>query len=138
MNGAGGAYGGSPRNGQGFNQGLFHMSDDEIRQARRQAQEWQADAEALRKELVQAGQPVRELDDVMRDIQNLQAPKVYDDGANLAALQQAALEKLKKFEFGLRKQIDNGGDQLSLSASDEVPASFRDAISEYYKSLAKK
>jgi hypothetical protein len=88
--------------------------------------------------MAQAGQPTRDLDDIMHDIQGLTAPKVYDDGANLAALQQAALDKLKKFEFALRKQIDNGGEQLSLSASDEVPANFRSSIEEYYKSLAKK
>jgi hypothetical protein len=114
------------------------MSDDEIRQARRQAQEWEQDAQALRKALTDAGQPTREFDDIMRAIQNLEAPKAYDDGSNLAALQQAALDKIKKFEFSLRKQVDGGDQPLSLSGSDEVPAAYRDAISEYYKSLAKK
>jgi len=115
------------------------MSDEEMRQARRQAQEWSQEMQALRKDLQAAGQPTKDLDDIMRDIQGMEMPKVLDDGQNLAQLQQQALEKLKKFEFALRKQVDGGGDQqLSLSGSDQVPAEYRDAISEYYKSLAKK
>ena len=45
---------------------------------------------------------------------------------------------MKAFEFGLRKNV-NGVDQPpTLSGSDEIPASFRQAIEEYYRSLAKK
>ena len=54
------------------------------------------------------------------------------------ALQAAALDKLKKFEFNLRKKADGADQPLSLSGSDEVPAGFRTAIEEYYRALAKK
>jgi hypothetical protein len=114
------------------------MTDDERRQAMRQAQEWQADAEALKRELTQAGAVTREFDDMIKDIQGLTKPDAYVDPANLAALQALALEKVKQLEFGLQKKLDGGDQPLSLSSSDEVPAGFRDAIAEYYKSLAKK
>ena len=62
----------------------------------------------------------------------------FTDGNSLALQQQQALDKLKKFEFGLRRKADGGGQQLSLSGSDEVPSGFRQAIEEYYRALAKK
>ena len=49
-----------------------------------------------------------------------------------------ALDKLKQFEFTLRKRLETGGDSLALSGSDEVPASFRQAIEEYYRALAQR
>ena len=54
-----------------------------------------------------------------------------------APLQSAALDRLKQFEFNLRREAEGGNQPLSLSASDEVPAGFRDAIAEYYRSLAR-
>jgi hypothetical protein len=74
----------------------------------------------------------------MRDLRNIDTDQAFVDGASLQALQAAALDKLKKFEFSLRKKADGGDQRLSLSGSDEVPAGFRQAIEEYYRSLAKK
>ena len=63
----------------------------------------------------------------------------FVDPANLLALQAQALDKLKRFEFGLRKKADDENkEQLALSGSDEVPAGFRTAIEEYYRALARK
>ena len=56
----------------------------------------------------------------------------------LEALQAAAIDKLKKFEFSLRRKAESGNESLSLSGSDQVPDGFRQAIEEYYRSLAKK
>jgi hypothetical protein len=64
---------------------------------------------------------------------------VFADPRGLAELQAATLEKIKNYEFGLRKKADGGESQpLSLSGSDEVPAGFRTAIEEYYRSLNRK
>jgi len=114
------------------------MTDEERRQALRQAQEWRADADALKRELTQAGVNTRDFDDIMRDIQGLTRPDAYVDPANLAALQAQALEKVKQLEFDLQKKLDGGDQPLSLSSSDEVPAGFRQSIEEYYRSLSKK
>ena len=62
-------------------------------------------------------------------------------GADMADKQeqlQAAVDHLKRFEFELRKKIGTDSQQLFLSGSDEVPVGFRQAIEEYYRSLAKK
>ena len=58
--------------------------------------------------------------------------------SGLEQLQAAAIEKLKKFEFMLRRKAEAGNESLSLSGSDQVPEGFRQAIEEYYRSLAKK
>ena len=64
----------------------------------------------------------------MRDLRELDNDQVFADPRTLAALQATALEKLKKFEFNLRKKADGDDQPLSLSGSEEVPAGFRDAI----------
>ena len=38
----------------------------------------------------------------------------------------------------LRRNTEAGNESLSLSGSDQVPEGFRQAIEEYYRSLAKK
>ncbi len=130
-----GAYGGAYRNGYGYS-GVWTPED--IRQWQRQAREWQADAEALRRQLTEAGVSTREFDQILRDLQQINNPQAFVDPANLAALQAQALDKMKKFEFDLRKKIEGGDQPLSLSASDDVPSQYRQAIEEYYRSLAKK
>ncbi len=48
------------------------------------------------------------------------------------------MDKMKKFEFSLRRKVDGGNEALGLSGADQVPEGFRQAIEEYYRSLAKK
>jgi uncharacterized protein DUF4175 len=151
QNGGGGANNGdnagSPRNGGayggnygGYNGGYWggRWNPDDIRQFRGQFREWANDAEALRRQLQQAGVNPRDLDDVLRDLRALDNDRVYVDPKGLEQLQAAAIDKLKRFEFTLRRKADSGNDSLSLSGSDQVPDGFRQAIEEYYRSLAKR
>ena len=115
-----------------------YYNPDDIRQFRNEWRQWEADAQALRQQLQGQGVDVKDLDQALRDLRNLQADQAFVDPSNLAALQASALDKLKKFEFNLRKKSEGGDQQLSLSGSDEVPAGFRTAIEEYYRALAKK
>jgi hypothetical protein len=133
-----GAYGGDARNwGGGYGYG-WRWNPDDIRQFRNQFREWTNDAEALRRQLQQAGMSPRDLEDVLRDLRQFENDRLYADPQGLEKLQAAAIEKLKKVEFALRRKADSGSDSLSLSGSDQVPAGFRQAIEEYYRSLAKK
>jgi hypothetical protein len=135
-----GAYGGDARNWGGYGGGWYgyRWTPDDIRQFRNQAREWANDAEALRRQLQQSGMNPRDLDDVLRDLRQFDNDRVYADPQGLEKLQAAAIDKLKKFEFSLRRKADTGNDSLSLSGSDQVPEGFRQAIEEYYRSLAKK
>ena len=138
--GGGGAFG--PNNGYGWGgdyrnwNGRF--TPDDIRQFRRDLQELQNDASALRQRLGQAGVDPRELDEIMRQLRGLDNDAVFADPRNLASLQANALEKLKNFEFNLRKKAEGDDQPISLSGTDEVPAGFRTQIEEYYRSLARR
>ena len=110
-----------------------------MRQFRNELRQWQTDAQELRQRLNEAGLDAKELDQVMRDLRALDNEQNFVNAGNLIALQASALDKLKRFEFNLRrKSEEKSGDKLSLSGSDEVPAGFRTAIEEYYRALAKK
>src|SRR4029079_19647761 len=124
-----------PRSWGGYN---GRWNPDDIRQFRGQFREWANDAEALRRQLQQAGVSPRDLDEVLRDLKAFDNDRVYTDPRGLEALQAAAIDKLKKFEFSLRRKAETGNESLSLSVSDQVPEGFRQAIEEYYRSLAKK
>jgi hypothetical protein len=137
----GGAYGGDARNYGGYGGGWYgyRWTPDDIRQFRNQWREWANDTEALRRQLQQGGMNPRDLEDVLRDLRQFDNDRLYADPQGLEKLQAAAIEKLKKFEFSLRRKADStGNESLSLSGSDQVPEGFRQAIEEYYRSLAKK
>ncbi len=141
QNGGGGATNGTsvggPSNGA-YGGGNGRWNADDIRQFRGQFREWANDAEGLRRQLQQAGVNPRDLDEVLRDLRAFDNDKVFADPRSLEQLQAAAIEKLKKVEFALRRKADAGNDSLSLSGSDQVPDGFRQAIEEYYRALAKK
>jgi hypothetical protein len=133
--GDGGAYGGYWGGGY-YNGGRW--TGEDIRQFRGQYRQWTNDAEALRRQLQQAGVSPRDLEDALHDLRLFDTDRLYADPNGLAQLQAAAIEKLKKVEFALRRKAEAANDSLSLSGSDQVPESFRPAIEEYYRSLAKK
>ena len=75
---------------------------------------------------------------MLRDLRAIDSDAAFIDGKPSHCCRRQALDKMKKFEFDLRKKADGGDQPLSLSGSDEVPGGFRQAIEEYYRSLAKK
>ena len=74
----------------------------------------------------------------LRELRQFDNDQSYVDPRSLEALQASALEKLKTMEFGLKKKADGKDLPLTLSGSEEVPEGFRDAIAEYYRSVARK
>jgi hypothetical protein len=134
-----GAYGGDGRNWGGpWNGGYGYYNPEDIRQFRRDYRERLNDAEALRRQLQAQGLNTRDLDDIIRDLQRFDTEHVYADPKGLEQLQASAIDKMKKFEFSLRRKAEAANDSLSLSGSDQVPEGFRQAIEEYYRALARK
>jgi len=77
------------------------------------------------------------LSDVLERLRRLDSRSVFDDPAEIARLQQAAIEGLKEFEYALRRQFaDPESDRLLLSGSDEVPQGFKELVEEYYRALS--
>ena len=58
-------------------------------------------------------------------------------GQELAELQSAVSESLRRFEFDLRRKVEGEADDVRLTGSDDVPAEFKSLVEEYYRSLAK-
>jgi len=92
----------------------------------------------LQRSLNEAGIRPNELLDAQNALRQLEAERAITDPENLATLLQAANEKVKKLEFTLRKKAEGENQPLSMSGSEEWPAAYREAIAEYYRSLAKK
>jgi hypothetical protein len=113
-------------------------SAEAIRQFRRELSERVMDAQALRQALQQAGVPAKDLEEVVRQLRQLDNDSAFRDPLGLQEITTAALETLKKFEFDLRKKLDKSSNALFLNGNEEIPANFRNLIEEYYKALAKK
>jgi hypothetical protein len=85
-----------------------------------------------------AGMSTRDLNDIINQLRAFDSDRLFSDPKALEQLQAAALDRLKKFEFDLRKKVGSDNNELSLSGSDEVPAGFRQDVEEYYRKLAKR
>ena len=94
-------------------------------------------AEELRKELIQQGVPVADLDKVIDELRRLEASRVYGDPRGLDELQAAMIENLKSVEFSLYRKLGLGdGKSPTLGTTAPVPPEYRAAVEEYYRSLA--
>jgi hypothetical protein len=131
----GGGAPGSPDGGQDR-----PFSLPEVAQYRNQAQQLASQAKDLGDQLKQAGANQRDqqsVDEITQALRNMAASRAYDNAAELRALENATLDKMKKLEFDLRKRIDTTNQQLYLSGSDDVPPAFRSQIEDYYRALSK-
>ena len=131
-NNLGGAYGG----GWGWGRD-WRLTQEDIRQLRGEVRQWTGEARELRGDLVAEDIDLRELDEILSALRQLDDPRVYQDVSELQRLQSLVAEGLKRFEFGLRRQAKAGENTIVLSGSDEVPEEFRKLVQEYYRSLAR-
>jgi hypothetical protein len=131
--------GGNPLGNIGNNPAINAPLGD-LRQLRDRAGQLSADAEALRRQLQASGsqrQDLATMDDVIRALRALDSQGMKTDPRELADLSTAALDKLRKLEFELRKRTDTTSDELYLSGSDDAPPQYRSLIDEYYRALSK-
>ncbi|MBL8136389.1 MAG: hypothetical protein JNL48_07185, partial [Acidobacteria bacterium] len=76
-------------------------------------------------------------DDILRRLKALDDDRVYKNVQELAALQSAVSDGLRRFEFDLRRKVEGDASDVRLTGSDDVPAEFKGLVEEYYRSLAK-
>ena len=133
------SFGGSATNGDnwgGWGQRVY--TPGEIRNFRDQARYWTGEAQRLRDQLRNDGVNPADLDEVLRAMRQLDDDRVYKDARELERLQTQVAEGLKRFEFTLRRKVeDSQGDQPALTATDEVPRGYRDLVDEYTRSLSR-
>jgi hypothetical protein len=113
------------------------LSPEDIRQLRNEARQYSNEARDLRGALRAENIDPRELDEVIRALRQLEDDRIYQNVEELARLQSVVAEGLKRFEFGLRRQVDAATGAIVLSGSDEVPEAYRKLVEQYYRSLAK-
>jgi hypothetical protein len=99
--------------------------------------EWSNEAQELRRRLSNEGVNTADLDEILRRWRSIDDDRVYVDAKEFARLQTYVIEAMKKFEFGLRRKLENPDERLLLSGSDEVPAGFKPLVEEYYRALSR-
>lgn len=127
---------GSP--GSGLVRPPERLTDEEIRQMRSEARERAQDAEALRRELGEAGVDTGDLSELVRALRALDDQRIYGDLGELARLQGQLVEASKRFEYALRRELDpTMGERPRLTGTEEIPEGYRRWVEEYYRSLSR-
>ncbi|MFL5582406.1 MAG: DUF4175 family protein [Gemmatimonadaceae bacterium] len=134
-----GRLGGSGQGAAGGVYGAVPFSPEELRQLGRELRERRGEAEELRRELARQGVDVKELEQSIERMRQLERSGTFDDPRTAAQLHAAVLEGLKSFEFSLRRAVEGAErDRLVLGGSEEVPPGYRQLVEEYYRALARK
>jgi hypothetical protein len=131
----GGAWRGGSTWGGWWDGGPVRLTPEDIRQLRSEARQYAGEAQDLRGLLRGENIDPRELDEIVNALRQLQDDRVYQNVEELARLQAFVADSLKRFEFGLRRQLDANTGAIVLSGSDEVPEEFRKLVEQYYRSL---
>lgn len=113
------------------------MTDGDARQFSREVGLRRQNAEDLRRELVQQGIDVKDLDQAIKSLREMEDARKFSDVRGLEALQDQVIEGLKTFEFGLYRKLGLGDAKgPAIGSSAPVPAEYRALVDEYYRSLA--
>ena len=112
------------------------MTPQDQRQFRNEIRQMTNDARALRGSLGSRDDQ-KALDEILKQLRELDTDKVFQDPAQFNRLQASASEAVKRFEFNLRRKAELKGNEVLLSGDGEVPEEFRKLVEQYYKSLSK-
>ena len=138
--GNGNTFGGAPfGGGYGYGDrrpGTTAWEPGDIRQWSREYQERAGEAQDLRRLLTQEGFDVGDLDAIIQRMRELDNLRQYRDPEMIAGLQTFVLEELKRFEYRLRREIDEENEDLFLAGNEEMPDQFRDLVEEYFRALS--
>ncbi|HSR15020.1 MAG TPA: hypothetical protein VLL51_04680, partial [Gemmatimonadales bacterium] len=79
-----------------------------------------------------------DLESIGDALQSLGQGDAFATAEGMERLQTAVLERLKAFEFALRRRLagDQAGRPLAMPL-DDLPPAFREMVAEYYRSLAR-
>ncbi|CAN5473587.1 hypothetical protein BH09GEM1_BH09GEM1_43020 [soil metagenome] len=137
----GGGTGGSARNGQmrdGGNPGSRNgVNASDAKQFARELAMRRGSAEDLKRELTRQGIATAELDRAIDEMRQLEGSLARGDPKGIDELQKSVIDGLKTFEFTLYRKLGLGDSKgPTLGANAPVPAEYRAAVEEYYRSLA--
>jgi hypothetical protein len=113
-------------------------SDEELRQQQRELQQRALDAQDLRRLMDRNSTQARDLDQVYQMLQRLTSSRRYDNPEGIASLKRA-VDLLHQIELDLSRDLARAlqNDKYFYAEDNEVPASYKKLVEEYYKALAK-
>jgi uncharacterized protein (DUF1786 family) len=117
--------------------GPGRFTSDQVRQFRAEARQRALDAEALKRLLGQQKIDTKEIDEILKGLRQLDDESAYASAQNVAGLEQAVADNVKRFEYTLRRKLDANQSQVFLSGTDDVPEQYRKLVEQYYRSLSK-
>ena len=135
--GVGDSLGGAYAGGGYDNRRPTEFDPDDIRQWQREFRQRLGEAQDIRRALQEEEFSAGDLDEIIRQMQQLDDTRMYQDSEEIARLQSFLREELKRFEYRRRREIDDENEDLFLASSDDVPPGFRDMIEEYYRALSR-
>lgn len=87
---------------------------------------------------MQQGLDVKDLDQLIKNLRELEDARKFSDINGLEQLQTQVVEGLKTFEFGLYRKLGLGDDKgPAIGARSPIPAEYKAQVEEYYRELAK-
>ena len=135
--GVGDSLGGAYAGGGYGNRRPTEFNPDDIRQWQSEMRQRLGEAQDISRLLQGEQFAAGDLEEIIRQMQQLDDTRVYQDSEEIARLQTYLREELKRFEYRLRREVDVENEELFLASSDEVPPGFRDMIEEYYRALSR-
>ena len=127
----------SGQQGQGGQAQRGKARGGDTRQLSREFALRRQNAEALRGELQKQGIATGELDRAIDQLRRLENSALDGDPQGIDQLQASVIDGLKTFEFALYRRLGLGDSKgAMLGSSAPVPAEYRAAVEEYYRSLA--
>ncbi len=111
---------------------------EESRQTQRELAQRAQDAQDLRR-LIERGAPQgQNIDQVIQNLQALRSSRRYDDAEGIARLKQS-IDLLHQVELDLNRDLSRIAqtDKYFYAEDNEVPASYKKLVEEYYKALAR-
>lgn len=109
------------------------------RQLRAEARARAGELQELQRQLGQQGMQSADLESALQALRALQSSGPYNDPEEIQRLLARVARGLQDFEFDVRQALgDKEREKLFLSAQGQVPARFRKAVEEYYRSLAQR
>jgi hypothetical protein len=113
------------------------FSAEQTRQFRGEARQRATDAEQLRRLLGQQKIDAKELDEIIKGLRKLDDESVYANPETVGRLEQSVTDNIKRFEYTLRRRLEQNTNEVFLSGTDDVPEQYRKLVEQYYRSLSK-
>ena len=100
-----------------------------------QLAELSSDVSGLVREFGRRGNPVRDAEELRALADQVDAARFSGNPELLERESRLALELVERLELALARTARRDDDSIRVSAEDDVPEAYRDAVADYYRRL---